>query len=359
MSFKITMYYFKNLYIFFTILALTIFFFSTTKVKANAFEINNIEISKPFKNNFNKNLVINIGFKKAFFELINSLIKSTDLKKVDDVRLNEIQSMVESFSIKEEKFVNKIYYVNLGVSFDKKKIFNYLEKKNIFPTQIVRETFLFIPIIIDEDINDLSIFSNNQIYENWNKSNKKSQLINYLLPTEDLEDMNLIKSKFNVIEEYDFKEIIDKYYLSHSIVSLIFKNENEIKILSKMNIQNNISIKNNSFKKISLKDERELDILIQDLKILYDDLWKEYNQINTSIKLPLLIRVENKDLVVSLNFESTLDQVDLVNSYSIDKFDNDYIYYKLIFNGTPKNFINIMSKKNYSFDIQKKIWLLK
>ena len=171
--------------------------------------------------------------------------------------------------------------------------------------------------------------------------------------------MNLIKSKFNVIEEYDFKEIIDKYYLSHSIVSLIFKNENEIKILSKMNIQNNISIKNNSFKKISLKDERELDILIQDLKILYDDLWKEYNQINTSIKLPLLIRVENKDLVVSLNFESTLDQVDLVNSYSIDKFDNDYIYYKLIFNGTPKNFINIMSKKNYSFDIQKKIWLLK
>ena len=49
--------------------------------------------------------------------------------------------MIESFSIKEEKFVKEIYYMNLGVSFDKKKIYNYLEKKNIFPAQIINETF--------------------------------------------------------------------------------------------------------------------------------------------------------------------------------------------------------------------------
>ena len=359
MSFKITMHYLKGLYIFFSILALTIFFFSTTKVKAKAFEINNIEISKPFENNFNKNSVINIGFRKAFFELINTLVKSNDLKKIDEVKLNEIQSMVESFSIKEEKFVNQVYYVNLGVSFDKKKIFNYLEKKNIFPTQIIKETFLFVPIIIDEEINDLSIFSNNQIYKNWNNSSKKSQLINYLLPTEDLEDMNLIKSKIDDIEKYNFQEIIEKYYLNNSIISLIFKNEKEFKVLSKINIQNNIFIKNNSFQKINLNNEEEIDILIKKLKILYEDLWKEYNQINTSIKFPLLIKIENKDLSVSLKFESILEQVDLVNSFSINKFDKDYIYYELVFNGTPQNFISIMNEKNYNFDTQKKIWILK
>ena len=46
----------------------------------------------------------------------------------------KLKGMIESFSIKEEKFINEIYYVNLGVSFNKKKIFNYLEKKNIFPS---------------------------------------------------------------------------------------------------------------------------------------------------------------------------------------------------------------------------------
>ena len=101
------MYHLKNLYIFFAILALIIFFFSTTKVKANAFEVKNIEISQPFKKNFNKNEVISNGFKEAFFELINSLVKSSDLKKIDEIKLKEIKSMVDSFLLKKKNLLNK------------------------------------------------------------------------------------------------------------------------------------------------------------------------------------------------------------------------------------------------------------
>ena len=71
---------------------------------------------------------------------------------------------------------------------------------------------MFIPIIINENNQDLTIFSENEIYENWNNQNNKSQLITYLLPSEDLEDLNLIKSKSEIIENYDFKEIIEKYF---------------------------------------------------------------------------------------------------------------------------------------------------
>ena len=138
------MYYIKRLYIFFSTLALIIFFFSTEAVKAKSFEISGIEITQPFEINFDKNKVIDLGFEKAFFELVYSLIKSQDFKKIDNLRLNEIKGMIETFSIKEEKFIDKKYYVNLGVSFNKKKIFRYLEKKNIFPSQIVKEQFLFI-----------------------------------------------------------------------------------------------------------------------------------------------------------------------------------------------------------------------
>ena len=49
--------------------------------------------------------------------------------------------MVESFSIKEEKFVNEIYYVNLGVSFNKKKVFNFLEKKIFFHLFLLKKKF--------------------------------------------------------------------------------------------------------------------------------------------------------------------------------------------------------------------------
>ena len=99
MTFKFCMYYCKRLYIFFCILSLTIFFFSTEKLRAKSFEINNIEITKPFKNNFDKNKVIDSGFQKAFLELIYRLTKSSDYKKLENFKLNEIKSMIETFSI--------------------------------------------------------------------------------------------------------------------------------------------------------------------------------------------------------------------------------------------------------------------
>ena len=49
--------------------------------------------------------------------------------------------MIESFTIKEEKFVNEIYFMNLGVTFNKKKVFNYLNKKNIFPSIPLKKNF--------------------------------------------------------------------------------------------------------------------------------------------------------------------------------------------------------------------------
>lgn len=359
MKFKYTMHYLKNLYIFFIILSLTLFFFSTTKVEVKAFEIKNIEISKPFKNDFNKNLAIDVGFRNAFSELLTALLKSSDLKKIDKAGLNEIKSMIDSFSIQEEKFINQNYYLNLGVSFNKKKVYAFLEKRNIFPSQIIKETFLFIPIVIDEDTNSLKIFSENLIYNNWNKFENKSQLINYLLLTEDLEDMNLIKKNSQLIEEYDFSEIKKKYFLKNSIISLIFKKDKEINILSKINIQGNKIIKNNSFENIEFENEKKLESFIGEIKTIYEDIWKEHNQINTSIQLPLLIRVDNDYNNITSKFEITLEKIDLVNNYKIDRFDKDFIYYEIIFNGTTNNFIKIMNNNNYEFNTQNKIWILK
>ena len=351
--------HFKNLYILFIVLSLNIFFFSTTKVLAKSFEINDIEISKPFENNFNKNIVIDTGFKKAFSKLIQTMIRSSDYKKVKNIKLNEIKAMVDSFSIKEEKFIDQNYYVNLGVSFNKKKIFKYLERKNIFPSQIIKEKFLFIPIIIDENDNDLKIFSNNLVYEKWNTINQEYYLINYLLPTEDLEDLSIIKKNYDLIENYDFKEIIKKYYLENCIIALFFKNGQEVRILSKIITKNNVVIKNDSFPEFDLQNQDKISLLISKLKNTYEDSWKDYNQINTSIKLPIVLRVDNQNFTKLIKFENTLSELDLVNYFSIKKFNKKHLYYEIIFNGTPTNFLNIMRDKNYKFDTQKKIWILK
>ena len=241
----------------------------------------------------------------------------------------------------------------------KKRIFEYLEKKNIFPSQINKKKFLFIPILIDEKINDLTIFSNNQIYDNWNIYLQKYHLIEYILPTEDLEDLTLIKKNYDDIEKYDFKEILKKYYLDDGIIALIFKNESKLRVLSKIITKNKVVIKNDTFNDLDFKDPQKIEYLINDLKRTYEDTWKEYNQINTSIKLPLVIRVDYQDFKKITNFEKILNELDLVNYFSIQKFSKRDIFYEIIFNGTPNDFINLMKTKNYLFNTEKKIWILK
>ena len=267
--------------------------------------------------------------------------------------------MIESFTIKEEKFVNEIYYVNLGVSFNKKKIFNYLESKNVFPSIPEKNKFLFIPIIIDEDKKDLLIFYNNKIYESWNKHEDKSHLIEYILPTEDLEDLNLFKSKYDSIEEYDFKEITNRYDLNDSIVALIFRNQKELRILSRINLDGEVILQNKTFSKMNLNDDETIKSIIKNLKLIYEDFWKIRNQINTSIRLTLNIKVDNTKNSQIMNLEKNLNEIDLIYDFSISKFDKNFTYYRIIFNGTPDIFLKKMSDKNYEFNTQNKIWTLK
>ena len=348
----------KSLYIFFLSLSLIIFFFSTANVDGKAFDIDNIEISMPFEINFDKNVVIDKGFKLAFSELVSLITSSSDQKKINQVRLNEIRGMVESFSIKEEKFIDETYYMKLGVSFTRKKVFDYMKKKNIFPSIPAKKKVLFVPVMIDEDKKDLLLFSNNKFFDEWLDYEKNYYLLDYILPAEDLEHLDLLRAKFENIEQYDFEEITKKYDLKDSIIALIFKRNNELRILSKISIMDSIVLKNQTFSNIDISNPNQTKVIINDLKVVYEDYWKSLNQINTSIKLPLNIRVEGKDNVKIINFEKNLREIDLIYDFYVSKFDRDYIYYQVIFNGTQINFLQSMKEKGFNFNIQNKVWIL-
>ena len=358
MGIKLKIY--KNkLYIFIISLALFIIFFSTTFSYANSFKVNNIEISKPFDINFNKNDAIDEGFDLAFKNLILKIIKSKDQKKLNKISKKELKSMIDNFSIKEERFKNEIYYMNLDVTFDKKKIYSFLNNQNIFPSLTKKKKILFIPIFVNESNDELFLFSENIFFEVWNNVKESHHQLDYILLTEDLEDISLIKKKYEFIEEYDFKEIINKYSIESFVISLIFKKDDRLRVLSKINLNKNIIIDNQIFENINLDSLEAQTKIVNKLKDIYEDYWKTQNQINSSIKLPLMISINNDNNKKISYFENSLLNLDLVSKFSIYKFENKKIFYKIIFNGAPKNFINLMKNLGHEFDIQNKIWNLK
>ena len=349
----------RKLYIFFLFLAVLNVFFSTGISFAKTFSINDLELSTPFKINFNKNKIIDEGFVQAFNQLMLSTVQSKDHQKLKKIPLNQIKSMIETFSIKEEKFVNEIYYIKLNVSFNKKIVFDLLEKKNIFPSLPVKKDIIFMPIVVDQNESQIKMFSDNIIYNQWNSNTKQFELLNYILPTEDLEDLQIIKDNYELIEQYNFNEITNKYYLKDSIIALIFKNEKELRVLSRITVKDTVILKNQTFSDINLKNIDHIHNLIKNLKLIYEDYWKNSNQINTSIKLALNIKINNSNKNKIDNFEKNLNQTDLIYDFFITKFDSKFTFYQIIFNGTPDSFLKIMNTFDYDFDTQNKIWILK
>ena len=199
------------------------------------------------------------------------------------------------------------------------------------------------------------MFSENIFYQNWLVNNDKNQL-NYVLPTDDIEDVQIIKSKYEYLEDYNFKEIINKYVLDDYIISLMYKNNTDLRVLSKIKLSDKMVLDNRVFNDFTNKS---LFKIIDELKVIYEDYWKKENQINTSIRLPLTIAINVLDEQLIGDFEKKIKESDLVSSFNVSKIDNINIYYKVIFNGTPQAFILGMQRSGYDLDTKNKIWILK
>ena len=350
---------FKDIKKFYIFIIVSIVFFNTiliSKLYANAFKINEIEVSEDFDLNFDKKKVFDKAFKLAFIHLASTVITSENEKKIEKTSLLTIKSLIDSFTVIDEKFVKNKYYVKINVNFNKKKTYDFFESKNIFPSIPKKLDVFILPILIKDDQEEIVFFSENPFYNNWNKYNKKFHLLNYVLPTEDIEDRQILNKNIEFIEDYKFEEIIQKYDLKNYIILIINQSNNELNVLSKLQLNNDYKIFTVNYKNANLKNEKYLSELIFHLKNIYEDNWKKLNLINTSIKLPITIFLSSKDYQKIKLFEKTLENLDLVSNFTVLYFNNKDISYKVIYNGAPDKFFSEIKDAGLILEKKDQIW---
>ncbi|WP_415303619.1 hypothetical protein [Candidatus Pelagibacter sp. Uisw_090] len=321
--------------------------------------MSDIEISSPFELSFKKSSVIDAGFKASFSNLLYMITTSGDKNKIKNIKIKEIKSMIDSFTISDEKFINNEYFAKLETTFNKKKILSFLEKRNIFPSIPIRNKVLLVPVLVDAETDTIYLFNNNIFYERWNDIKNNYQLLDYLLPTEDLEDLNKLQEMSNSIETHDFINLIKKYYLKDYIIAIIYKDKDNVKILSKINLNNSLKINNKKYFNINLTNKKDLYIILEDLKNTYEDEWKKNNEINTSIKLPLTISIKSTDYKKIIYLEEVLTGIDLISNFYILNFNNKLTQYRIIYNGSPKTFFNDMNNRYFDLVMENNIWTVK
>ncbi|MDB2486298.1 hypothetical protein N9W91_05395 [Candidatus Pelagibacter bacterium] len=284
---------------------------------------------------------------------------SGDRKKIRNVPIKELKRMIDSFTISDEKFISNEYFANLETTFNKKKILKFLENENIFPSIPKRNKVLLFPILIENKNNNIYLFNNNIFYDKWNEQKNSYDLLDYLLPSEDIEDLVELQKISKDIETYDFSNLINKYDIKDSIILIIYKESNSVRTLSKINLNNNLKIQNKNYPKIDIINVDNFSNIVKSLKQLYEDQWKKNNEINTSIKLPIRVSINSKKTKKIIELELALDSLDLVSDFSILNFNSESIQYKITYNGTPNIFLNDMREKNLELEIKNNMWTLK
>ena len=129
--------------------------------------------------------------------------------------------------------------------------------------------------------------------------------------------------------------------------------------MSKINFNDKLTISNSEFTNINPENIEKVLGIIKELKINYEDSWKKENLINISIKLPLTISIDSKNLKLLKRFEQELNSSDLVYNYYVESITNNETIYKIIYNSTPKKFIKNFRDRNFQIDYTNEIWRIK
>ena len=105
---------------------------SIKSANAISFVVNNLLIEKQYDKKFTRDKVYNLAFKKAFKEIMLKIVSTDDQNKISDIKINTIKSLIDSFNIYDEKFIENKYTAKADVSFNKKNTLMFLEKKIYF-----------------------------------------------------------------------------------------------------------------------------------------------------------------------------------------------------------------------------------
>ena len=336
-----------------------VFFVKTGNVFSsnNIFNVDNIVVKNTA--NQNKEKLLDKAFQEGFEKLTKKILINKDLLSVEKTSLKEIKKLVSTYQIieNEEFYVNDEVKVNL--SFDREKINRFFYVKGISYADISDTDVVIFPVLIKN--NDFFLFSENYFYNNWSNQyfDEENEFINYVLPIENLEDLQLINSNKNDLESLPIKQILSNYDLKDYIFLIITIKKNKIDIFLKGSISGNRVIKNFS---VSSGDEGE-DIIynnaIKEVKREIDEIWKLQNLIDIRTPSFLNTVLEIKKDNDLLNLRKALNKIDLIESYNVMELNTKYAKIKIKYLGKINKIKSKLDNQGIRVIISNNEWKLK
>ena len=319
------------------------------------FDVNNIKIVNTPSKNINN--LTSQAMKKGFSVLIERILLKEDKKRLDDLNLSDIEELVAYYQTFDEvDDLNKSIKV-FNIFFDKDKIHNLFYKRNILYSNLIKSEFYLLPIFKKDE--ELNIYAKNFFYDRWNKISFESEIVDFILPIENIEIIQkLNKSKGN-LEDLNLVNLFNEYSNKNLGIVLITENNSKIKkVFLKTNILGKKINKSLEIKNYKLEKSKLQDKIIIDIKNELVNIVKSQNliDIRTPSFLNAKFKINKKNSLVEL--KKRVEQIDLVEKIFIQEFNNEFVILKIKFLGKVNNIINELKKEKINLRLNGEQWSL-
>ena len=320
----------------------------------NIFNVNNIEITKK-SNNSNDDLA-NKAIKKGFRELLEKILLKEDIKNLSGLEFSKIKELVSYYQIVDTQN-NVKDKANFNIFFDKDKLHILFSNKNISYSDISDKELYLLPVI--QKKNQIYIYNNNYFYNNWNKI-YQSELIEFILPIENIEVIQNITANKENLYGIDLKNLFKEYENKNLALVLIQDtNSDEDKIFLRTKVLNKKIDKTIDVKK-NLKNSDKFNEEI--IKLISEELIniiKSQNliDIRTPSFLNAKLKINNKNNLVEL--KNRLRNIDTVDGIFVQEFNNKYVLLKLRYLGKLNKIISQLKSQNIVLQLIGDQWNLR
>ena len=345
-------------YIFIILIAtiLLLISFSKSFSEENIFTVDNVEVEGKIDLNFSRDKFINKAFSKSFEELMAKIVLSRDLEKIKNIRLDKIKNLINSFQILEERYQTEKYKAVFKISYNDKKVQDFLNKKNISFSHPKEISAVFFPVLFLNG--DLQYFENNYFYNNWTSVKIQNEVINFILPLEELDNISKIKEMRNRIEDLDVGSFVKQYNIRNYIFALMNYDNNKLNVHIKTNFNDDKISKNISYEIKNIKDELILNSILKDLKLRITDLWKKENLIDLLMPLSIRIKFQHAKLKDLDELRKTLYKISIIKNYTLEEFNINNSFFKIYYYGNPKKLRSELLKFGYQLKNDQGLWQL-
>lgn len=319
------------------------------------FDVNNIKIVNTPSKNINN--LTSQAMKKGFSVLIERILLKEDKKRLDDLNLSDIEELVAYYQTFDEvDDLNKSIKV-FNIFFDKNKIHNLFYKRNILYSNLIKSEFYLLPIFKKDE--ELNIYTKNFFYDRWNKVSFESEIVDFILPIENIEIIQKVNKSKGNLEDLNLVNLFSEYSNKNLGIVLITENNSKIKkVFLKTNILGKKINKSLEIKDYKLEKNELHEKIIINIKNELVNIVKSQNliDIRTPSFLNAKFKINKKNSLVEL--KKKVEQIDLVEKIFIQEFNNEFVVLKIKFLGKVNNIINELKKEKINLRLNGEEWSL-